>query len=122
MWSHTALFVTSVISTFIDPIAVKICGFISLCSLSYFLVISCKYTEGPKQKKNHPGHSEHEIHFKATVENLLDHKALLEYHRSKDDSAQCFFHVNSNASKRFQILCGSYYTSVTSSLQQHWSD
>lgn len=51
MWSHTALFVTSVISTFIDPIAVKICGFISLCSLSYFLVISCKYTEGPKQKK-----------------------------------------------------------------------
>lgn len=51
MCSHTALFVNRVTSTFIDPKAVNICGFIFLCPLSYFLLISCKYTEGPKQKK-----------------------------------------------------------------------
>lgn len=121
MCSHTALFFTCDISTFIDPLAVKICGFIfplfPVLFLAHFLQVHWR----PKAK-NHPGHSKHEIHFNSTVKNLLDHKSLLEYHRSKDDAAQCFFHVNSNANKPFQVLCGYYYTSITSTLQQYWRD
>lgn len=99
----------------------KICGFIFLLFPVLFLVHFLQVHRRPKAK-NHPGYSKHEIHFKATVKNLLDHKTLLEYHRSKDDSAQCFFHVNSNANKPLQILCGYNYASVTSTLQQYWSD
>lgn len=122
MCSHSALFVTCAISTFIDPIAGKICAFIFPLFPDLFLAHFLQVHRRPKAKKNHPGYSKHEILFKATVKNLFAHKALLEYHRSKDDSAQCFFHVNSDANKPFQTFCGYYYTSVTSTLQQYWSD